>query len=140
MMIISTVLTAILAFTAMCGEVWTLDDSAKMPGKFWTITSPDKKWTLACVPSWYDDLHTDSSESADLVICSKYWYDEGDYDWEECSTEDVYRKDVDCVLGGSGVLKLPVKARNSEGEEFTVELAAWSMEGWYKNGGSKITK
>ena len=136
---------AMAAIGAWCSEVWTLDNSAQMPGKFWTITSPDKKWTLTCVPTGREDVWVDSQCSADLVICSEYWYecyDEENGWWcsEECDTEDVYKKDVDSVIKGSGVLTLPVMARDAHGNEYSIELADWAIEGWFKYGGSQITK
>ena len=136
---------AMAAAGAWCSEVWTLDNSAQMPGKFWTITSPDKKWTLTCVPSGRGDVWVNSQCAADLVICSEYWYECYDEEngWsysEECDTEDVYKKEVDSVIKGSGVLTLPVRARDDQGNEYSIELANWAMEGWYRYGGSQITK
>lgn len=134
---LACVLTMGMLFDAFASEnVWTLDNSAPMPGKFWTITSPDKKWKLACAPTDRMDVHLDSECNADLAICSQYWCDDG----ERVATEDIYKKEIDAVISGSGVLTLPVVARDARGNEYSIELADWSMEGWYKFGGSQVTK
>lgn len=71
---------------AVCGaaEAWTLDDSAPMPGSFWTITSPDGKWKLACVPSGKDGIFLDGDYSADLVVVREYG-------WEWTGSNEEYR-------------------------------------------------
>ena len=81
---LACVLTMGMLFGALVSEdVWILDDSAPMPGKFWTITSPDKKWKLACAPTDRMDIHLDSDCNADLAITSAYWVDNSSPEWDE---------------------------------------------------------
>ena len=134
---LACVLTMGMLFGAFASEnVWTLDNSAPMPGKFWTITSPDKKWKLACVPT--DQVNVvNGSDGADIAICFSYWTDSGD----EVCTCDVFGSSIDCgvVVSGSGVLTMPAKARDAFGNEYSVELPDWTIEGWSKST-AKITK
>lgn len=60
--------------TAVCGasEPWTLDNTKSMPGSFWTITSPDGKWTLACAQNGPEGIRHDGDYSADLVVVREY--------------------------------------------------------------------
>ncbi len=127
--------------TAVCGasEAWTLDDSAPMPGSFWTITSPDGKWKLACVPSWNDAIgFADDAYRADLVVEREYGYEwtsaNGEYWYDVVDTEDVFGKSIDegCVVKGSGALTLPAQARDKSGNLYSVEIGNWSLEGWSK--------
>lgn len=126
--------------TAVCGaaEAWTLDNSAKMPGSFWTITSPDGKWKLACVPNEGNRIDLDGDYSADLVVAREYGWNwtgpTGEPGYDDIDTEDVFGKSVDdgCVVKGSGVLTLPVQARDSSGNSYSVEIGDWALEGWSK--------
>ena len=118
-------------------NVWTLNNCAPMPGSFWTITSPDKKWELACVPT--DQVNVvNGSNGADLAICFEYW---DDYSGEEVCTCDIFGSTIDCgvVVKGAGVLTLPSRVRDASGREYSVELPDWTMEGWSKST-AKITK
>lgn len=125
---------------AVCGaaEAWTLDDSAPMPGSFWTITSPDGKWKLACVPSGKDGIFLDGDYSADLVVVREYGWEwtgsNEEYRYDVVDTEDVFGKSVDdgCVVKGSGVLTLPTQARDKSGNIYSIEIGNWSIEGWSK--------
>ncbi len=136
-----------LLLTAICGasEAWTLDDSAPMPGSFWTITSPDGKWKLACAPRWdvvegeWGSLWIAGEDgSCDLVVAREYgWYRQGPNGediFDTIDTEDVFGKSVDdgCVIKGSGVLTLPTQARDKSGNLYSVEIGSWALEGWSK--------
>ena len=123
---------------AVCGaaEAWTLDDSAPMPGSFWTITSPDGKWKLACVPSGKDGIFLDGDYSADLVGVREYGWEwtgsNEEYRYDVVDAEDVFGKSVDegCVVKGSGVLTLPTQARDKSGNIYSIEIGNWSIGGW----------
>ena len=125
---------------AVCGaaEPWTLDNTKPMPGSFWTITSPDGKWKLACVPSGKDGIFLDGDYSAELVVVREYGYEwtgpDGEHRYDWIDTEDVFGKSVDdgCVVKGSGVLTLPTQARDTSGHLYSVEIGDWSLEGWSK--------
>ena len=122
------VMVAAMVFAGRAAEVWTLDDSAEMPGSFWTITSPDGKWKLTCVPTDKSGVWEDSEGSADLAVVNDY----STYD-REIETGDVFGSrvvDGGCVLKGSGVLRLPTHARDKKGVSHTVEIGNWSLEGW----------
>ena len=123
---------------AVCGaaEAWTLDDSAPMPGSFWTITSPDGKWKLACGPSGKDGIFLDGDYSADLVVVREYGWEwtgsNEEYRYDVVDAEDVFGKSVDegCVVKGSGVLTLPTQARDKSGNIYSIEIGNWSIGGW----------
>ena len=125
---------------AVCGaaEPWTLDNTKPMPGSFWTITSPDGKWKLACVPSGKDGIFLDGDYSAELVVVREYGYEwtgpDGEHRYDWIDTEDVFGKSVDdgCVVKGSGVLTLPTQARDKSGNIYSIEIGNWSIEGWSK--------
>ena len=117
-----------MTFAGRATEVWTLDDSAAMPGSFWTITSPDGKWKLTCVPTDNWGVWEDSEGSADLAVVNDY----STYD-RKIETDDVFGSrvvDGGCILKGSGVLRLPTHARDKKGVSHTVEIGNWSLEGW----------
>lgn len=129
-----------ILLTAVCGaaEVWTLDNSAKMPGSFWTITSPDGKWKLACVPRGTDGIDLDGDYSADLVVACEYGWNwtgpTGEPRYDDVDTEDAFgdRMDDGCVVKGSGALTLPTQARDTSGNSYSVEIGDWALEGWSK--------
>ena len=113
-------------------DAWILDDSAEIPGDFWTITSPDGNWTLACIPTTYSGCYPEYSGNADLLIDNAYW---SDYDEIETTSGDVL---VSCKTPGT--LKLPAKVINSAGELLTVAIGGWIFEGWNSLIAQKITK
>ena len=130
--------------TAVCGasEPWTLDNTKSMPGSFWTITSPDGKWTLACAQNGPEGIRKgirhDGDYSADLVVVREYGWvwtgPNGEGKSDNVDTEDVFGKSIDdgCVVKGSGVLTLPTQARDTSGHLYSVEIGDWSLEGWSK--------
>ena len=126
--------------TAVCGasEPWTLDNTKPMPGSFWTITSPDGKWTLTCAQNGPEGIWHDRDYSADLVVVREYgwaWAGPNDEErYDNVDTEDVFGKSIDdgCVVKGSGVLTLPTQARDKSGKLYSVEIGDWSLEGWSK--------
>ena len=126
--------------TAVCGasEPWTLDNTKSMPGSFWTITSPDGKWTLACAQNGLKGIRHDGDYSADLVVVREYGWvwtgPNGEGKSDNVDTEDVFGKSIDdgCVVKGSGVLTLPTQARDTSGHLYSVEIGDWSLEGWSK--------
>ena len=116
--------TMVLSFACWATEVWTLDDSAAMPGSFWTITSPDGKWKLTCVPTDGSVMVYDCECKADLAVVDYY-----DSRGRRVETEDVFGSSVGggFVVKGSGVLRLPVYARNRSGGLCTVEIGGWPL-------------
>ena len=125
---------------AVCGasEPWTLDNTKPMPGSFWTITSPDGKWTLACAQNESKGIWHYGDYSADLVVVREYGWlwtgPNGELGNDYVDTEDVFGKSVDdgCVVKGSGVLTLPTQAQDKSGNLYSVEIGNWSLEGWSK--------
>lgn len=113
-----------MTFAGRATEVWTLDDSAAMPGSFWTITSPDGRWKLTCVPTDGSVMVYDCECKADLAVVDYY-----DSWGRRVETEDVFGSSVGggFVVKGSGVLRLPVYARNRSGGLCTVEIGGWPL-------------
>ncbi len=127
-----SVVTTRFSYDGMSEDAWILDDSAEIPGDFWTITSPDGNWTLACIPTTYSGCYPEYSGNADLLIDNAYW---SDYDEIETTSGDVL---VSCKTPGT--LKLPAKVINSAGELLTVAIGGWIFEGWNSLIAQKITK
>ena len=119
-----TVVLLAMTLAGYATEVWTLDDSAAMPGSFWTITSPDGKWKLTCVPTDGSVTVYDCECNADLAVVDYY-----DSRGRRVETEDVFGSSVGggFVVKGSGVLRLPVYARNRSGGLCTVEIGGWPL-------------
>ena len=93
---------------------WTLDKSAPMPGGFWTITSPDGKWVLRCVPKRNDIWVEVEDGTAQLYITYRYSH----------STQG-YREsggDNTALIKGSGTLVLPQTATDGN-EIYTIGVA-----------------
>ena len=124
----ASTLTIMATATSQQYKPWTLDNSASMPGGFWTITSPDKKWQLACVPcdedilggGWLDEANIDG---ADIMITSYYY----DNEYQRYDIDDFTGKDT-ALLKGSGELTLPARAVDKDGNLYTISINGWSFE------------
>ena len=119
----ASTLTITATATSQQYKPWTLDNSAAMPGGFWTITSPDKKWQLACVPSNNNNVQGGWIQGeSDIVITSHYHSGNRGYYIDDFTGKDT------ALLKGSGVLTLPARAVDTDGKMYTISINDWSFE------------
>ena len=109
---------------------WTLDNTPNLlTGQFWTLTSPDKKWKLRCVPCTYETnvgsitVYGDTV-NADVLITDEYAYSyyngkEWQRDWAEKGTP---------IIQGSGTLTLPKNAVDSNNIYYVIGVGEWAFE------------